>query len=463
MSTDFRVNRILTLATTDNALAGIRAIRNAVALTYKLARVALSQVSLGAAFQIVDSSFVSAQVDRENATPTRYLGDGTGAVTGLTLGGGGTGYTVNDVLTLVQTGGSGATITVLTVSAGVIATFSITTAGTGYAVANGLAVTGGTGTGATFNVTTVDGTAAFAIASLHLKSSHKGRQGTDTNDAPGVTFRTYASGYALASGETYKVKVDGVLKTLTTHYTVSGTDIVFVYTFAPAHGADVKIFAESSYTPLTNEVVTVSVAGTIKTLTTHYTIGSGIVTFTAGNVPTAGQMIAIWFRTPGTRAYTLASATGTHAGSSTAGVIKVYVATVLKTLTTDYTVAAGVVTFNADKIPADGAAVQFRWEYANNNVFTIPGVAAEGDDAAVEVWVDTTQKTVTTHYTITNRVITFETAGLPAAGTTVKAISVSAYAGIVPAGFVTYFDTQRLNTPAWDYIRAGASTVVEVM
>lgn len=66
----------------------------------------------------------------------------------------GSGYKVNDVLTLVQTGASGATLLVNAVStAGAITQFALTAAGTGYTTATGLAVTGGAGTGATFNFT----------------------------------------------------------------------------------------------------------------------------------------------------------------------------------------------------------------------------------------------------------------------------------------------------------------------
>lgn len=37
----------------------------------------------------------------------------------------------------------------------------------------------------------------------------------------------------------------------------------------------------------------VKVAGVTKTLTTHYTVSSGLVTFTSGNIPTGGQAITV--------------------------------------------------------------------------------------------------------------------------------------------------------------------------
>lgn len=74
----------------------------------------------------------------------------TGLLT-CTIGAGGSGYAVNDVLTLA--GGTGGQVTVTTVNAGVITGINITAAGSGYSIANGVATSGGTGTGATVNVT----------------------------------------------------------------------------------------------------------------------------------------------------------------------------------------------------------------------------------------------------------------------------------------------------------------------
>ncbi len=69
---------------------------------------------------------------------------------------GGTGYTVNDVLT-ITTGGTGATATVTTVSSGVVTAVTLTTGGSGYTTGTGKATTGGTGTGCTLNISAIDG------------------------------------------------------------------------------------------------------------------------------------------------------------------------------------------------------------------------------------------------------------------------------------------------------------------
>jgi hypothetical protein len=67
--------------------------------------------------------------------------------------------------------GTGATVTVNTVSSGVIATFTVTTGGSNWYVDDVVTVTGGTGTGAIFRVATVSGT---AIATLTLVSGGTG-------------------------------------------------------------------------------------------------------------------------------------------------------------------------------------------------------------------------------------------------------------------------------------------------
>ena len=84
------------------------------------------------------------------ATPTLVP---AGAVTGLTVTAGGTGYTAATNVATTTTGdGSGLTVNT-TVT---IPSFTISNAGTsGYAIANNVSTTGGTGTGLTVNITNV--------------------------------------------------------------------------------------------------------------------------------------------------------------------------------------------------------------------------------------------------------------------------------------------------------------------
>ena len=107
-----------------------------------------------------------------------------------TLNSGGKGYKVNDVLTRVQTGGSGGTITVNSVSAsGAVVTFTLTP-GSGYTTAAGLSVTGGAGSGATFNYTSpANGTITVNSVSA-------------TGAVVTFTLTTPGSGYTTATGLT---------------------------------------------------------------------------------------------------------------------------------------------------------------------------------------------------------------------------------------------------------------------
>ena len=77
-------------------------------------------------------------------------------ITSLTTANGGTGYLVNDIITVVQPDATGGTLTVGSVDGnGAVLTFSIATQGSGYSVAVNLATMGGTGSGLIVNVTAI--------------------------------------------------------------------------------------------------------------------------------------------------------------------------------------------------------------------------------------------------------------------------------------------------------------------
>jgi uncharacterized phage protein gp47/JayE len=84
----------------------------------------------------------------------------------------GTGYVVNDVLTVPV--GIGGTVTVTSVSGGGAITGiapKVTTPGTGYALATAQAVTGGTGTGGHVNITAVQPTTATDLSVLFYQAA----------------------------------------------------------------------------------------------------------------------------------------------------------------------------------------------------------------------------------------------------------------------------------------------------
>lgn len=109
----------------------------------------------------------------ETATATAVLAT-TGAILTVNITSGGTGYAVNDVLTVAGGTGSSATLTVSSESGGVITGVTISNGGTGYTVADPLTVTGPGNDDATFTVATlskavstvtvVDGGGAYASA-----------------------------------------------------------------------------------------------------------------------------------------------------------------------------------------------------------------------------------------------------------------------------------------------------------
>jgi hypothetical protein len=91
------------------------------------------------------------------------FGSSQQGVATATIASGGTGYAVNDVVNLLQSDASGATLTVASVSAGgAVTAFAVTNAGTGYSVADGLstaAIAPSAGQGLTVNVTLITPTA----------------------------------------------------------------------------------------------------------------------------------------------------------------------------------------------------------------------------------------------------------------------------------------------------------------
>lgn len=87
------------------------------------------------------------------ATATAVLSDGV--ISTVTLNSGGTGYAVNDVLTVGGGTGAGATLTVTGESGGVITSVSISNGGSGYTVSDALTVTGPGNDDATFTVATI--------------------------------------------------------------------------------------------------------------------------------------------------------------------------------------------------------------------------------------------------------------------------------------------------------------------
>jgi hypothetical protein len=181
-------------------------------------------------------------------------------VTAIAIAGGGTGYTIGDTLTVVGgTSSFAATITVNSVSLGVITGVSIATAGL-YTVnpGNPVSVTGGTGSGATFNLTLATANTTTSVASTSIAS-------TLTSFIAGKYVLQFTSGNLL--GQPKKIT------SVNTNYVEWGT----VAGFAPAPGDTFKIFV-SNVSSISNPSYSSLTLSSIPTGRVLYTTSGGLVT-----------------------------------------------------------------------------------------------------------------------------------------------------------------------------------------
>lgn len=97
------------------------------------------------------------------------------AISSVTIAAAGSGYSVGDFLTVVQSGGTNGTVIVTSVYAGTVTGVSVTTPGIGYSAASALPTTGGGGTGCTITISAVTTeTLAQAIARCALLTFFSG-------------------------------------------------------------------------------------------------------------------------------------------------------------------------------------------------------------------------------------------------------------------------------------------------
>jgi flagellar hook protein FlgE len=94
-----------------------------------------------------------------------------GSIKSVTINAGGAGYAVGDVLTIVQSGGNGGTVTVTAVDgSGAVTGISLTTAGGNYKIEDGLSTTGGTGSGFKVNITNLVWDITDPVGSSHYST-----------------------------------------------------------------------------------------------------------------------------------------------------------------------------------------------------------------------------------------------------------------------------------------------------
>jgi hypothetical protein len=179
---------------------------------------------------------------------------------------GGTGYTVGDVLTLVGgTFGTASTITVTTVSAGVITGVSLAGGGNLYTTvpANPISVTGGTGASATFTTTAWGIQVVIGIANA----------GSGYIEQPTITFSGGGGSGAAAYATVGSGTIVRSLAAATSFYTAAGES--FRVAQSATFGTAYWIANGSGNTPSLFASGTNGIIGTS---------GAGVLQFTPNNV-----------------------------------------------------------------------------------------------------------------------------------------------------------------------------------
>jgi hypothetical protein len=176
------------------------------------------------------------------ATASAVMG-GTGTIT---VTNGGSGYTVNDVLTFVGGTGSAESVTVTAVSAGVITAVTFRFTGQYTVVpANPVSVTGGTGTGATFTCT-------WKVLSLSITNAGSGyvEQPTVTFSGGGgsgaAAYATVGSYTTIKSIGTGTGKVTNQAFTFETPNSITSGNPVFIIRDSASHDSWYQMGPSSS-------------------------------------------------------------------------------------------------------------------------------------------------------------------------------------------------------------------------
>ena len=167
--------------------------------TTRLIKVGSPNDVLAAGFATSDPEYIAASL-YFSQTPTPLFGwIGAQDPSGLNTvvihsGNAGSGYAVNDVLTVVQGAASGGTIKVTTVDgSGALTGIALLTSGTGYSVASGLTTTGGTGSGAEVDISSIGEPALqAAIACRNANFSWYEFMITDAADADHLALALWA-------------------------------------------------------------------------------------------------------------------------------------------------------------------------------------------------------------------------------------------------------------------------------
>jgi hypothetical protein len=449
-------------------------------MTATCERVVGQRVSKGANFSVIDAIHaigLGAETVLYDAIPeVAYAA--TGGLTEVKVLAAGLGYSVGDLLTLAQAGGSEANGIVKVAQVygdGSVRSVVISAAGTAYA----LGVTATVGSGGT----TGSSGATFTVVSV---------AGAPTLDNETITIPGLAAALA-APGTTYKVYVHGIEYILSTDFSRSGDDITFTPGTVAVGGLKVLTMTDDGVGYAEDETIALSQTGgteaggvvTVDTvdgsgniLTYHISAAGtaylvGALTSAAGSVAGTGavftaDVVGKWpmdhqsvkvVVTTAVDAYAFAcptawtaneesNSTGALVVSATTGAEEAYVA---MTITTHYTLADQVVTLTAAGVAlltAGTDLLKISHTFAKWN--KIPTSYVIGAGEVIKVWDGAavlpadadTLKTVTTHYVVTDAtVVTLEDAYAPAAGVVVTVVLRSPAVVIVQSDFLAFVST----------------------
>jgi len=167
----------------------------------------------------------------------------------VTLDTAGSGYAVNDVITLNTFGnGTGAKIKVLTVSSGAISTFEVENHGSGYTAdgANvGQASTTGSGSGAVFDITTKTGVIEYFSEHFNVARIRETKENLDTSDK-------ISNGTTVSTIDTIENKLFNKIQHNFGEIIFPGTGVSHQYTPTKPSGVSVKGNTDFDLTPGVN-------------------------------------------------------------------------------------------------------------------------------------------------------------------------------------------------------------------
>ena len=294
---------------------------------------AITRTAFGGGYTSLPSVVVSAPTTAGGVQATASC---TLAISGAVITSGGTGYTVNDVLTFVGGTGTAGTATVTAVSAGVITAATYTNGNYSVVPSSPTTVTGGTGTGASFTLTWAVSTpiniltaGSGYIEQPTVTFSGGGGSGASAYATVGsaTTFKTLSSTLSLTTPAGEQLRVSDSGNATSDYVQISGGANPFIATGGASANSNLSISSRGtgSISFRTNGVNQVQMQVTHTASAVNYVQVTGAPT--GGQVTISAQgsdtNIPLQFNSKGNQAFNFYTNGGTqrqfrivHTGSS---------------------------------------------------------------------------------------------------------------------------------------------------